>query len=281
MGRAGRSGESAGGTHVTIEARPGGELYARPRLVTALAECDFYHSVDVPGYGFVPGDWDLRGREHEYLGRVGVSGKRVLEVGPASGFLSFYLEQQGAEVVAFELSPDRAVDVVPYARADVEGLGRELADHIARLTNAWWLSHRAFGSSARLVHGTVYDIPRELGTFDLALLGSVLLHVRDPFLALENVAARTRETLVVTDRMQSSFYRLPLRLSDRLGRAMFFRPDASTCEPQATWWRFSPQLLRRMLAVVGFEESSVTYHGQFFRGRRRPFFSVVGRRTQG
>ena len=47
---------------------------------------------------------DLRGREDSYLGRYDFNGKRVLEFGPANGGLTFWMEQQGAEVVALDLS---------------------------------------------------------------------------------------------------------------------------------------------------------------------------------
>ncbi|HEV2177439.1 MAG TPA: hypothetical protein VGW33_09595 [Terriglobia bacterium] len=43
-------------------------IYAQPRLVTDVSECYFYHTMDIPGYGCVKGEWDLRGREKDYLG---------------------------------------------------------------------------------------------------------------------------------------------------------------------------------------------------------------------
>jgi hypothetical protein len=41
--------------------------------------------MDLPGYGTMPGEWNLRAGVREYLGGVGLRGKRVLEVGTASG----------------------------------------------------------------------------------------------------------------------------------------------------------------------------------------------------
>lgn len=67
-----------------------------------IDECFFYHTMDLPGHGVVQGDWDIRGRESQYLGEVAFRNKRVLEVGPASGQLSFFMEGQGAEVVSVE-----------------------------------------------------------------------------------------------------------------------------------------------------------------------------------
>ena len=52
--------------------------YAEPREVTSLDECYFYHSMEIPGYGFVRGPWDHREGVDAYLGNVDLQGKRVL-----------------------------------------------------------------------------------------------------------------------------------------------------------------------------------------------------------
>src|SRR6516225_6733673 len=93
-------------------------LFAEPRAVTKTADCIFYHTMDIPGHGLVEGEWDLRDNPAAYLGNVDVSGKRVLEIGTASGFLCFYMERQGAEVIAYDISEHQAWDLVPYARCD-------------------------------------------------------------------------------------------------------------------------------------------------------------------
>jgi SAM-dependent methyltransferase len=257
------------------------ELYAPSRTVASLEECHFYHSIDVPGYGLVEGEWDLRGRELDYLGGTDLRGKRVLEVGTASGYLCVFMEHAGADVVSYDLAPEHSIDVVPYARYDHERFRAELKSHIGALNNAYWLVHEAFGLRARMVYGTVYDIPRGLGTFDISTLGSVLLHLRDPLLALENVLRHTEHTVIVTDRTEPAPLRLPFRLSDKLSRALFFRPVAADCQPEVTWWRLTPQVVQKMIAVYGFEDSRTTYHRQIYRGERKTLFTVVGRRTHG
>lgn len=257
------------------------ELYAPPRSVTSLDECYFYHSIELPEHGLVEGDWDLRGGEADYLGRVEMRGKRVLEVGTASGYMCAFMERAGADVVSYDLSPEHSIDVVPYARYDHEAFRAELKSHVAGLNNAYWLVHEALGLRARLVHGTVYEVPDGIGTFDVSTLGSVLLHLRDPLLALENVLRRTEEMVIVTDRTDSAPLRFPFRLNDKLGRALFFRPVAEDCGPEVTWWRLTPQVIQKMIAVYGFEASRVTYHRQLYRGQRVPLFTVVGRRTHG
>jgi len=50
---------------------------APARAGLALADCDFYHTVDIPDHGVVQGQWDLRGREADYLGHVPLAGRSV------------------------------------------------------------------------------------------------------------------------------------------------------------------------------------------------------------
>ena len=59
--------------------------------------------------------------------------------------------------------------------------------------------HRDRGSKVRVVYGNIYDVPRDIGTFDVATFGSILLHLRHPFTALEQAARRTTEAIVVTE----------------------------------------------------------------------------------
>jgi SAM-dependent methyltransferase len=256
---------------------PSDDVYAPPSTVTDVNDCYFYHTMDVPGVGHVTGEWDLRGGVREYLGGVSFRGKRVLEIGTASGFLSFFMEREGAEVVGFDLSPAQAWDVVPFARTDHARFAAERRAHIRRLNNGYWLCHRAHGSRARMVYGSVYAVPEAIGPVDVATFGSVLLHVRDPFLALQNALRLTRETVVVTEPLWRR-----LALLGRLGPpSLAFRPDARTGLPRETWWTLTPDAVRAFIAVLGFEDAEVRYHVQRAGGRPQRMFTVVGRRTHG
>lgn len=99
-------------------------IFANPISVQSPSECMFYHTVDLPGFGTVKGFWDLRGKEAEYLGYVNFQGKKVLEIGPASGGLTFFMEKSGAEVVSLEASADYRMeycwDIPRSAPVDLE-----------------------------------------------------------------------------------------------------------------------------------------------------------------
>lgn len=106
--------------------------YAVPREVASLDECYFYHTMDVPGHGTVKGEWDLRGVIGPYLGNFDFAGKRVLDVGAASGILSFHIEQQGTDVVSFDLSDDFDWDIVPFKVNDHAASRLERRAHLRR-----------------------------------------------------------------------------------------------------------------------------------------------------
>src|SRR5713226_1761530 len=69
-------------------------LFASPRRGVRKEDCAFYHVCDLPGAGQVGHHWDLRDTIDDYLGRYKFSGKTVLDVGTASGFLTFEMEKR-------------------------------------------------------------------------------------------------------------------------------------------------------------------------------------------
>jgi SAM-dependent methyltransferase len=246
--------------------------YATPRLVSDPKSCDWYHTMEIPGYGLVEGRWDLGGRVDAYLGGINLTGKRVLELGPASGYLTFEMERRGAEVVAYDLSEEQSWDCVPmashpYARHHAE---RRKA-HIRRLNDGFWLAHHAFQSKAKVVYGDIYSIPTDIGLVDVAVFGAILLHLRDPFLGLEHALRLTRETAVVVDLAPWD------GLSDG---AIHFVPDSHARGPLETWWRFTPRAIQRMLGVLGFESAQVSSCTVPCMGTEHTLFTVVAQRTR-
>lgn len=259
-------------------------VYEEPREITDIRECDFYHTMDIPGHGQVQGEWDLRGKEYAYLGKIDFSKKRVLEIGTADGFLCFHMERMGADVVAFDLSEKQAWDMVPFAINDIDEWICDRANHIRRINNAWWFCHKAFASQAKLVYGTVYAVPREIGPVDVSTITAVLLHLRDPFLALQNVLSLTRETVVITEPFWARFYHLRI-LSRIMGPYMRFWPEFKDGKPSdpTTWWALPPEAIKRFLQILGFERTHVYFHIQkreFARPNLQPFITVVGHRTR-
>ncbi len=232
----------------------GNVVWAEPRNVSSISDCYFYHTMDIPNHGTVHGETDLRGMEASYLGNISVQGKRVLEVGTASGHLCFTMERMGADVVAYDLSNEQEWDIVPYDGYDYGKLISERREHMRRINNGFWLAHRAYNSHAKMTYGTVYEMPDDIGQFDICIFGSILMHLRDPFLALQRVLAHVKETAVVIDVGPSRTYSLLAG-----GRLLEFLPSAHKCSPTDTWWGLSPELVSATVRKkVGLIHLSVT-----------------------
>jgi len=235
----------------------------------ALEDCYFYHSVTLPA-GEQIGQWDLRRNTAAYLGGLTFQGRSVLEIGPASGFLSFYLEQQGASVTCIEPTLDRLWDAVPFAGADLAAWAMEFRQRIQKVRNAFWYGHALYGSRVRVVETDGDRLPADLGQFDDGVLASVLLHVRSPFTVLEEAARHVRDRIVITECHFPEYGQEPFcRLHPHAGVRQF-----------DTWWQFTPTFFISCLEILGFGDIAVSFHGQWSEPNQRdiPMFSVTGRR---
>jgi SAM-dependent methyltransferase len=183
--------------------------FALPRDGVKFEDCDFYHTVEIPGRGVVHGQWDLRQHLDEYLGGYRFAGKRVLEIGPASGFLTFEMERRGADVVALEVPDDPGWDFVPFPDDVLQPNFAPRRQHMTRIKNSFWFLHHLNRSKARLCYGDSCRIPNDLGTFDVAVMASVLLHCERPVRIIAECAKRA-DTLIVTDVYRPELEGLPV-----------------------------------------------------------------------
>jgi tRNA (mo5U34)-methyltransferase len=147
------------------------------RTVEAVAL--WYHTIDLPGGVSTPGWFDLR----PIVNRMpwpDVRGRRCLDVGTYDGFLAFELERRGASEVV-------AVDIADHSSWDWPARARALGpDRLAELAGpekgeGFRVAKAALGSSVERVEVSAYDLdPAGLGTFDVVVCGSLMLHLRDP-----------------------------------------------------------------------------------------------------
>jgi SAM-dependent methyltransferase len=228
------------------------QLFVPTRFVERLEDCFFYHAMELPGFGLVPAHWDLRGRFDEYIGGVEVAGKSVLDVGAATGFLSFEAEKRGAaRVLSFDMSDARQQAFLPFKDKlyyrDRERWAEQYGAEIERWKNAYWLCHRLLGSKAQVYYGNIYELPEELGQFDVAIVGSVLEHLSDQISALASIARRTRETIVIVSPL--------LQTEERIAR---FESLAGNPDADFTWWTYSLGVYREVFGMLGFRIAKVS-----------------------
>jgi tRNA (mo5U34)-methyltransferase len=216
-----------------------------------LGEIGWYHTQELAPGIVTPGMFDLR----PYVDRYGIpedlSGMRVLDVGTFEGFWAFELERRGATVTAIDVDRIQDLDWSPRRRPAEDG----------RRGEGFELAKRALGSNVERVGLSVYDAsPDRLGgQFDLVFCGSVLIHLRDPMLALERMAALCSGRLILTEE-----YSRRLQLIPMIHAAEFKAED-----PWSVWWRPAIRTWKAMVRCAGFE--GVETHARFmmrFRDKR-------------
>ncbi|HMC07029.1 MAG TPA: hypothetical protein VKG89_06485 [Solirubrobacterales bacterium] len=160
---------------------------ARPDQRTAIEGPKlWYHTMELAPGLITPGWFDLR----PIVGRLpwpDVRGRRCLEVGPWDGFLSFELERRGAaEVVAADIGDPVEWDWAARIRARGPRVVAALAG--ADTGAGFRIAKELLDSSVSRIEVSVYDLsPETVGSFDVVVCGSLMLHLRDPVRALEAI----------------------------------------------------------------------------------------------
>jgi tRNA (mo5U34)-methyltransferase len=249
---------------VTAPALDVAELRAR------VAGRQWYHTLELAPGVVTPGWFDTRAVAARLPLPDSLAGLRCLDVGTFDGFWAFEMERRGAAEVV-------ATDVLDPEEWDWPvGSSPEVVSELARRKRGgegFRLAREALGSRVQLVERSVYDLDRgELGEFDFAYLGSLLLHLRDPVGALERVRSVVRGRLLVVDvhdpLLSLLFRRRPLAALDGCGRPW--------------WWQSNVACLVRMVEAAGFEPVGPPVRLRMPRGPgqplRRPPARILARR---
>ncbi len=215
-----------------------------PAQQTALDKAKkthFYHVLDLTPDYTTPGWFDMRKYTEEYGIPADLTGKRVLEVGTWDGFWAFELEKRGAEVVCIDLDDERELDWPPRHRPKEYNVDGPRGKGFA-------LAHEILGSKVQRVVKSVYHAtPEELGQFDMVFCGSVLIHLRDQFLAMERICNLVKPGgfFITAEEYSKAMDLLPFYASryraDRHSAVVYYMPS------KKTW--------KQMLLDVGFDRA--------------------------
>jgi tRNA (mo5U34)-methyltransferase len=228
----------------------------------------WYHTIDVaPGLA-TKGWFDLR-HEVDALPWPDVRGKRCLDVGTYDGFYAFELERRGAaEVVAVDVDDHRLWDWPPDAR------GEALAEHPWTAGPPQGVGFRLLteltGSQADWRPLSIYELdPATVGTFDVVVVGSLLLHLRDPLRALEAL-----RSVMAPDGRFMSVEQIELWLTVAAPHRPIYTLQGSG--PDCQWFNSNAAGHHQMLFAAGFEvaEKSKPFVVRFNRHPRREMKSA-------
>jgi len=206
----------------------------------------WYHTIELAPGQETEGMFDLRPFVDRYGLPESLEGKRCLDVGTWDGFWAFEMERRGGEVVGIDLDDERRLDWPPRRRPKTfpaEARGANFA-----------VAKEALGSDVERKVVSIYDAgPDELGTFDFAFCGSVLIHLRDQLLALERIAGLVREggQFISAEAYWPRAAHVPFAVSR-------YRADR---QKDIVFWEPNPRAWRRMLWTAGFDD--VREYGRF------------------
>jgi tRNA (mo5U34)-methyltransferase len=205
----------------------------------------WYHTLELAPGVLTPGQIDLRTTAPKVL-PAELGGRRALDVGTFDGFWAFELEKRGAEVTAVDIDDVSEAEWPPLHRDHYLQASR---NPDVRLGHGFRLAAEALGSGVRRVGRNVYDLTPEAigGQVDLAFVGALLLHLRDPVGALERVCHALTPGgelyLLETVSLRDSL------LSPRSPKARF-----EGMQTPFNWWRPNLAALRAWLRLAGFTE---------------------------
>jgi O-methyltransferase len=120
------------------------------------------------------------------------------------------------------------------------------------LKNSFWLTHRQYGSRAQVFYGDACHLPDELGSFDVAIMASVLPHAQTPLQIVSECVTRANSVVITTGLFR-----------DLEGRGPICRLHPSEENQNwGDWWHFSTSFFTQYLSVMGYRKHQITFHTQ-------------------
>jgi tRNA (mo5U34)-methyltransferase len=215
----------------------------------------WYHTIDLAPSVATPGWFDLR-PVLEQMPWPDVRGKRCLDIGTFDGFLAFELERRGAaEVVAIDVEDHLLWDWPPDYRD--KDLPRDPGFSGPPKGAGFRLVKELLDSKVEWRPLNVYDLdPADIGTFDVVVMGTLLLHLRDPLRALEAVRRVTSGHFLSSEQIE-----VGLTLRARHKPLFTLNGSGGFCQ----WFNFNAAGHERLLFAAGFgiEQRSRPYVVRF------------------
>jgi hypothetical protein len=206
--------------------------------------------MDLPGHGVIEGEWDLN--FDRYIGNVDVAGRTLLDIGCASGYLSFEAERRGALVTSFDMVSVSQIFHLPFACnlnfRDRDEWDRQKECGLEKLKNSYWYSYHYFKSRNKVVYGDIFRLDRALpGPVEVSIAGAIMEHLNDQIGAIGSIARVTEKTIIIAF--------TPIIDSDE----MIARPLLPLTNPldDITWWSYSRGLYEQIFRNVGFAITAI------------------------
>jgi tRNA (mo5U34)-methyltransferase len=209
-------------------------------LAERVTARQWYHTIQLAPGVESPGWFDPSKALPRLPMPAQLKGLRCLDVGTFDGFWAFEMERRGAaEVIAIDILDESRWDWPFSTSADsLEAIRTRKAGG-----DGFLMAKAALGSRVERRDCSVYEVATDtVGMFDFIYLGSLLLHLRDPVLALERLRSVAKNRILCVDAFDVGLsVRHPWRA-------------VSTLDGQGRpyWWKPNLASFRRMVEVAGF-----------------------------
>jgi len=212
-----------------------------------------------------PGFFDHRPILERYRVPERLDGMRVLDIATFDGFWAFEFERRGAaEVIAIDIPSRQELDL-PFGQCS-KIIKEELGSPLGA---GFQLAREVLRSDVRYEQCSVYDLtPERFGVFDFIHCGDLLIHLRDPALALWRIRAVTGGQALVSECFDPDL--------DRYDSGQLLKYEGG--RQDNIWWRFTASALRAMIADAGFRRVSELSRFRYGpRGERETVWHAVFR----
>jgi 2-polyprenyl-3-methyl-5-hydroxy-6-metoxy-1,4-benzoquinol methylase len=180
-----------------------------------------YHKIDLGDGLFINGEYDINKVLDSYGLPEDLEGMTVLDIGTATGFFAFECARRKGQVTAIDLWN-------PYPFNEIK---------------------KALGLEIEYVQKSIYDLDPSFGQFDLVICGSLLLHLRDVFGAIEKIREVCAGMAIISTASNEDAQCAHVACCE-------FAGIKASDGDYSTYWRVNGMTLTKMLLASGFSSVS-------------------------
>jgi len=185
-----------------------------------------YHKLNMGNGLIINGVYDM----DKYLHLYGIPEKlddlKVLDIGTSSGYFAIECMRRGGQVTAIDINDETCLPVALIER---------------------------FGFTIRYIQKNIFDLNSAFGQFNLVICGSLLLHLSDPFRALERIRTVCCHQAIIATSCTSDSETNPYPACEFIGEHAI---DGDYWH----YWRLSAAALQKMALAAGFSKAETLNH---------------------